>query len=153
MRRIFRAALACVTLATTWSCGGDSTGPTTLPRLGRYSYSMAVPVNLTSPNLRTFSGSLVVTFVSPDSLAGYWDVPASSYQTGGAGAGFQSRLTLGFFNGGGWYFFAYPVDGGTIQHRLYPGKNPRCDGAALYGNSSGGVTRREGVCSVSYVGP
>lgn len=147
-----RVMLGCAVLAL-MACGGDSTGPAPLPKLGRYAYSMAVPVNLTSPNLRTFTGTLVLTYISPDSLAGSWEVPASSYQGGGTAAGYQARLALGFFNGGGWYFFAFPTDGGTIQHRLFPGETPRCEGAALYTNNSGGITRRDGTCSVSYIGP
>lgn len=150
--RVWALAL-CGALSALVACGGESTAPETLPRIGRYSYAMAVPVNIASPNLRTFTGSLVVTFISPDSLAGYWEVPSSTYQSGAAGAGYQARLALGFFNGGGWYFFAYPTDGGTIQHRLFAGTPPRCEGAALYANNSGGVTRREGTCTVTFVGP
>lgn len=148
LRQLLRVGAVLLTAG----CGGDPTGPAALPRLGRYDYAMAVPVNLTSPNLRTFTGTLVVTYISRDSLAGYWDVPASTYYNGSAGRGYQTRLSLGFFNGGGWYFLAYPTDGGTIQHRLYPGAAPHCEGARLF-TDGGGITRRDGVCTVRYIGP
>ncbi len=134
-------------------CGG-STEPAGLPPLGRYAYEMAVPASVSGAMTRTFSGTLVVTYITRDSLAGRWDVPASTYTSGAAAPGYQARLSLGFWNGGGWYFNAYPADadGGTVQHRLYPGNPPRCDGAALY-LSGGSIVRRDGLCMVQFVGP
>lgn len=131
----------------------DASGPGSLPRTGRYAYTMAVPGSVNGVSLRTFTGTLIITSITRDSLAGAWEVPSSSYGGTTLSPGYQPRLALGQFTGGGWYFFAYPADGGTIQHRLYPGTTPRCDGAALYLNSSGGVTRREGTCTVRYQGP
>jgi len=132
---------------------GNATEPAALPRTGRYAYTMAVPGSLAGVSLRTFTGTLVISSITRDSLAGAWDVPSSSYGGSTPSPGYQTRLTLGQPTGGGWYFFAYPTDGWTIQHRLFPGTSPRCEGAALYLNGSGGITRREGACTVRYQGP
>src|SRR5213075_2296684 len=83
------------------SACGDSASPAPVsPPLGRYAYQF-------SAQGLTASGTMVLTYASPDSIAGHFEVPA-----------YQPAMKLGFKNTDAYVVYALVTSGGLAQHRL-----------------------------------
>ena len=128
MRRIY---LVCVTLLG--ACAGGTDVSVDQPRLGRYSYAF-------SARGLTASGTMVLTYSAPDSIAGRFEVN-----------GYESRMSLGFKNTDAYVVDAHPTTGGLAIHRLVLSDGELLCGSAKYFLNFDDV--RPGTCSTDYVGP
>jgi hypothetical protein len=153
MRRFMLSAVTCVVF---WACGGATGLGDSAPRLGRYTYSLTLPLQVGVTNERRYTGAMIVSFASKDSIAGSWDVPTVLYPAfPRTDPGLQTRMALGFKNAGAYVVYAYPMSGGTITHRLTPTKSGFvCDAGFLYGTGGGGFARLDAsLCTLTYAGP
>mgnify|MGYP001594538504 CR=1 FL=1 len=147
---------AGVTLLTLFAASagigcGSSTDPGDLaPPLGSYDYSFTLPFVVSVVSETQYTGAMVLTFASRDSIAGSWNVPTGyrpAFQQNGPG--YEARMALGFKNAGAYVVFAYPISGGTITHRLTPTEAGfACDAGWLYLDRFGIIQRVNGVCGV-----
>ena len=93
-----RLTLLAVTLLA--ACSGGTDVSVDQPRLGRYSYQFeATGLNA--------SGTMVLTYAAPDSIAGRFEVP-----------GYTPVFDLGNRNGSAYIVYAHRVGGGLAQHRF-----------------------------------
>jgi len=103
-----RAGLLWLALALL-GCGGDANGPDAVPALGGYSYQATLYIRA-NPTPVTYDGTLTLTYASPDSIAGTWDVPG--YQPAGR---FGRRID------DTWELDARPTnDAAAVEHRINP---------------------------------
>jgi len=128
-----KVAAAAIGLAALACGGGDATGPTDAPPLGRYSYSF-------DAGGITASGTMILTYATADSIAGHFDVPQ-----------YDGRFALGFRNGTAYLVYAYPNLGGTAIQRLTPTAGGLACGSASYFVDLG--DSRPGTCATAYEGP
>lgn len=103
--------LAAVACAMTLSACSNSTAPSALT-VGTYSYSSSIPFLKSDGSLgsQSFSGTLTLTYVAADSIAGAFQV-----------SGFQSATTLGFKNKDAYLLYNKTAAGNSlIGHRIRP---------------------------------
>lgn len=126
-------ALAALMLLV--ACSGDSTGPTDTrtPRLGRYRY--------VGDGLGT--GTMTVTFASPDSVAATFDVKNAN-----GGVIFSGPAQLGFWNIDAYVLYARYSASLVYAHRITRAGDGMTCAASVVG--LGGVTND---CTLSYIGP
>lgn len=130
--------IAAVTALVALLACSDSTGlEDRVPALGSYAYSMSIPAAFGTPTARHYTGSLVITFASEDSIAGSWAVQ-----------GYQAALDLGFWNSDA-YVVTADVPDGFITHRLKKSATGfECEGWLVF-FPGGQMSRVDGVCQIS----
>ena len=130
------ALAVCVVLLAlllTSCSSGDGTEPSPVPRVGRYAYSFQAE-GLTA------SGTMHLDWVSPDSIAGRFEVP-----------GWETTFQGGGFNLTGWLVDAMPLQGGIAQQRLIlQGEELSCTRARYYVSAN---DIRFASCETVYQGP
>jgi len=79
--RTLRQAIILGTLATLGCHSGTGPRAPLIPPLGRYAYSFTHPAESTGViAAHTFSGTLVLTYATAESIAGRWEVPGYAPQ-------------------------------------------------------------------------
>jgi hypothetical protein len=131
MRDLFMRLARCgvsVALVLLAACG-DSDGPSDqLPQVGRYTYTYdGRGSDLDSIH---FDGTLVLTLVSPDSMAGRWEVP-----------GYNPPVLHGFRRptSDSWFLMASSTDEGVASHDVFPGDGTlpvECEMTYNFGNGT-----------------
>lgn len=130
-----RLRIGMLGAAAAFAACGKSTEPTpTTPALGRYSYSTNLPA----------SGELVLTYASPDSIAGYWVV-----------AGYDSALVFGSWNVDAYLAWAHET--GTpanAAHRIRTTtEGASCSMRSVSLSSGGNIISIPYSCHLAYLGP
>ena len=134
MRRALGGALLALVLVG--GCGDESGPSDQIPAVGRYRYAY----DGRNPALDSihFRGTLVLDFVSEDSMAGTWDVP-----------GYNPAVLEGRRLTDHWFIMASSIDEGVASHDVFPGDEAlpvECDMTFLEGEST---TRTiAGVCTL-----
>ncbi len=126
MSRFVRTLCCTVLLITGTACNNDGNRT---PATGRYAYLARHPVPETDDSLR-LSGVLVISYSTPDSIAGRWEVEQ-----------LQPELRLGRWERDAYVVYADPIYPGTIVHRIWRTGEPqqlRCEGHFTW-IASGGV--------------
>lgn len=121
------------------ACGGDSTGPgsSRAPEPGRYNYESEISMPAGYSDFK-FSGALVITRATQDSVFGTWDVP-----------GFRTAMDLGFWNDDAYVVYAKGTTAHTFPHRIAWGDKPTCEIRVTGINSSGQAQTHKGTCTLS----
>ena len=129
-----RLALGGVLLALA-GCG-DSSGPSNeLPSVGRYAYTYNGLDDRLDPI--SFAGALVITFISPDSLAGHWEVP-----------GYNAILFDGLRLSDYWFVMATAPEEGVVSHEISPGDETLPVECGMTYNTGSGTRTIAGECSL-----
>jgi len=109
--RISRFVALTLTVASGCS---ESSGPKVSLAVGRYAYTSNVPRFVNDVRVeQSYAGFLTITFVSPDSIVGTWEVP-----------GFRTDARLGWKHEDAYSLYSYtspptpPL--GMILHRIRP---------------------------------
>lgn len=129
------ALAVCVVLLALLLAGcssGDGTEPSPVPRVGRYAYSF-------DAEGLTASGIMHLAWVSPDSIAGRFEVP-----------GYETTFALGNFNAGGWLVYARVIPFGIARQKLRLAGDELVCGEARYHI---GAEIRFATCETVYQGP
>jgi hypothetical protein len=132
MRRCIVAISVVLSLILT---GCSDSGPSDqLPQVGRYTYTF----DGLNPSLDSihFDGTLVLTLVSPDSMAGRWEVP-----------GYNPPVLHGFRwpTSDSWFLMASSTDEGVASHDVFPGDVTLPVDCEMTYNTGGGTTRTFGA--------
>lgn len=132
MRRLRLVVLLAA--AFLWACSANDTTDVNAPKLGRYSY------RLDHNHTGNYDGVLVITFATPDSIAGRWEVPA-----------YQATLLLGARDGAVYAAMASAREGsGVYAHRFVVDARGelQCTGSVSYADPTRQWTD---MCSVQHL--
>lgn len=125
------------------ACGDNPASPAESHTLetGRYAYSSSFDLPRGYSDLE-FTGTLVLTFASEDSIDGRWEVD-----------GFEPELGLGFWNVDAYVVHAQATRGLLVPHRIRPatGSGVACTVSVTGEGENGQLENYDGVCTIEKV--
>lgn len=119
------------------ACGGGGTEPESrVPEVRAYTYSLTTTAY---GDVRTYRGTLTITYASPDSIAARMNTAA-----------LRPDMALGFWNVDAYVLYGYVAPGGTtIAHRIRRQRSGiYCEARVIRGDAYGGIISTPSTCTL-----